>query len=350
MNNPYFIISSSCKLVIGYSRSVIIDYSRGDIYFIDNQYAELIGEIDRKKLADIKADIEDAESLAYFQEFLSFMTENELAFLVEDINRFPKISDEVDEDFIVLQDVIIEIDENFYNEENFINLCKDLNYLRCKDFQIRLLSDFNVAFLTKVLEIINTTNCNYLEIHCTYNKETQNEILHQFIEEHVLVSRVFIYSAPAISKYKVINEIKRYYTVSLGEAWYIDYPFDNGNCCGIINYENLNFTSPYKHNKLKSKNGCLDKKITIDRLGNIKNCPSMNNEFGNIKNISVKEVIKDKSFTKFWDIHKDQIETCKICEFRYNCTDCRAFIDNPGDIYSKPAKCSYNPITCEWAE
>lgn len=88
----------------------------------------------------------------------------------------------------------------------------------------------------------------------------------------------------------------------------------------------------------------------IDRYGNIKNCPSIKNEYGNIKSDSIKEVIKNDLFTKYWNINKDQITTCKVCEFRYNCTDCRAFIEDSNDIYSKPSKCSYNPITCTWED
>jgi hypothetical protein len=47
---------------------------------------------------------------------------------------------------------------------------------------------------------------------------------------------------------------------------------------------------------------------------------------------------------------KDQIEVCKDCEFRYICTGCRAYLEDPEDIHSKPLKCGYNPYTCEWEE
>ena len=40
----------------------------------------------------------------------------------------------------------------------------------------------------------------------------------------------------------------------------------------------------------------------------------------------------------------------KDCEFRYICTDCRAYVEDPEDILSKPLKCGYNPYTGEWSE
>ena len=38
----------------------------------------------------------------------------------------------------------------------------------------------------------------------------------------------------------------------------------------------------------------------------------------------------------------------KDCKFRYICTDCRAYLANPNDMYSKPLKCNYNPYSATW--
>jgi len=53
---------------------------------------------------------------------------------------------------------------------------------------------------------------------------------------------------------------------------------------------------------------------------------------------------------KYWNITKDQIDICKDCEFRHICTDCRAYIEDPKNIYSKPLKCGYNPYTNDWSD
>jgi len=39
-----------------------------------------------------------------------------------------------------------------------------------------------------------------------------------------------------------------------------------------------------------------------------------------------------------------------VCEFRYICTDCRAFLVDPRDSRSKPLKCGYNPESGLWKE
>lgn len=80
----------------------------------------------------------------------------------------------------------------------------------------------------------------------------------------------------------------------------------------------------------------------------------MPESFGNIHNTSLENVIKNPEFKKYWNITKDHIETCKDCEFRYICTDCRAFTDKThnkdGLDTSKPLKCGYDPYTNKWED
>jgi len=70
--------------------------------------------------------------------------------------------------------------------------------------------------------------------------------------------------------------------------------------------------------------------------------------YGNIEKLSLKEVSLREDFQKIWSINKDQIEICRDCEFRHICTDCRAFLKDSNNTYSKPLKCSYNPYTSKW--
>ena len=93
-------------------------------------------------------------------------------------------------------------------------------------------------------------------------------------------------------------------------------------------------------------NSCLNRKIAVDEHGNIGNCPSMEKKFGSVKENSLLTVAKRNDFKKVWKLNKDAIEICKDCEFRYICSDCRAYTEN--GITSKPAKCSYDPYTGIW--
>ena len=76
----------------------------------------------------------------------------------------------------------------------------------------------------------------------------------------------------------------------------------------------------------------------------------MKENYGNIKDTTLREALGKPGFKKYWEIGKDRIIKCKDCEFRHVCTDCRAYLDDPGNIYSAPLKCGYDPSTCEWEE
>lgn len=76
----------------------------------------------------------------------------------------------------------------------------------------------------------------------------------------------------------------------------------------------------------------------------------MLNSYGNISDKLLEETINDFELNSIWQINKDKIKTCKDCEFRYICTDCRAYLEDPANIFSKPLKCGYNPYTLEWSE
>ena len=113
--------------------------------------------------------------------------------------------------------------------------------------------------------------------------------------------------------------------------------------CELNFVNNLPFFTEAQHH-----NTCLNRKICIDENGDIRNCPAMKKSYGNIRDTTLKEAIEKPGFKDCWTICKDQIDVCKDCEFRYMCTDCRAFIKDPENLYSQPAKCTYNPYICLW--
>lgn len=126
------------------------------------------------------------------------------------------------------------------------------------------------------------------------------------------------------------------------------------NSCGKVSVENFN-TNMTKILEAINYNSCLYKKIGVDLNGNIKNCPAMPNSFGNIHEMTLEQVLENSNFKEYWRITKDEIATCKDCEFRNVCTDCRAYTEqsifnNEGIDLSKPLKCGYDPYSNEWTD
>lgn len=94
-------------------------------------------------------------------------------------------------------------------------------------------------------------------------------------------------------------------------------------------------------------NNCLNKKLCINEKGEIKNCIGSSKCFGDIYNFDPKKLCLDEEFTSKWNITKDDIKGCNICEYRYMCPDCRVFRKDE-DLFSKPKRCMYNPYEATW--
>ena len=78
------------------------------------------------------------------------------------------------------------------------------------------------------------------------------------------------------------------------------------NCCGVVSpwYFTANTVTFIE---AKNYNSCLNRKISIDQHGNIKNCPSMKFSYGNIKTDKLSDIVNKKEFTMLWNISKDKI-------------------------------------------
>lgn len=346
--DDFIVFSSSCTLTKGKNRTLIVDYLRNELYFITNDYNELLEKIDRKNINEI-LNLLDKDSINSFFEFVDFLVDNEIVFFTKNLSQFPKRKIE-NEKYEQIKDAIIEIDVEDFNEDLFRKNILELNLLRCNDLQLRILSNIDFVQLKNILNIVNCTSINYTELHLTYSKEINQKKIFSLIEKYAILSHIYIYSSPKNDIIEFNIKKENYYQLLLGNIYYIKDDFNGGDCCGNISLNTLAFENIETHNLLKKTNGCLFKKISIDKKGFIRNCPSIDKEFGNSKSINLIDVINTDEFNKLGLINKDEIEICKECEFRYNCTDCRAFLSNPNNILSKPLKCGYNLDTFEWED
>ena len=112
-----------------------------------------------------------------------------------------------------------------------------------------------------------------------------------------------------------------------------------------------NFVVNMEHfSEAQDHNTCLNRKISIDAHGTIRNCPAFSISYGNVRSVRLAEAVGLKTFQDPWKIRKDDIKICRSCEFRYICTDCRAFLSDSSDVLSKPATCSYDPSSAAWSD
>lgn len=101
-----------------------------------------------------------------------------------------------------------------------------------------------------------------------------------------------------------------------------------------------------------SQNSCWHGKIAITDNGDVIPCVFERDIiYGNLKQQTLDEIIKSNTVGKYWGMNFEYIESCKDCEFRYACKDCRPLGKSVnGNLYQKNPRCCYNPYSGEWEE
>lgn len=335
----YFILYASCVPVKGYKRSIICDLQKKSYSYIPNELYEILIHKARYQIERIKK-MYDFECSTTIDEYFDFLIKEQYGFFsdrlipnLENINLSFYSSEKI-------TNAIIDI--NSESEHPYTIIAEQLNLLRCKFLQLRFFDEVESNYLDEVLNVFRKSTLRSIYIVIPDAEYISNEFITTLIEKHLRVMGIIIYSCP---KKQIILDDKN---GAMTKVFTVPYSITSSNCCGEVSPSqfsiNLSAFSESHH-----FNSCLHKKISIDVDGNIKNCPSLKITYGNIKENLLIEVVEIAEFNKLWGITKDKVNICRECEFRYICTDCRAFLQNPEDGLSKPLKCGYDPYTAQWS-
>ncbi|MEZ5040972.1 MAG: grasp-with-spasm system SPASM domain peptide maturase [Saprospiraceae bacterium] len=232
-------------------------------------------------------------------------------------------------------DIAIPFSINLYRK-----LALELEELGCKYLQIRSYNEISITFIEEVVASFSNSRVEGIELLIKKSKSIELHSLEDIGKKHVRIRSIILHST---------EESKQLFSSPKFNIFSSVNGISDSRHCGLVSHQYFSinrkmFTESQNHNT------CLNRKISIDIDGNIKNCPSMSQSFGNIKDTTLKDALEHPEFKKYWNITKDQTSVCRDCEFRYICTDCRAYLEDPEDEYSKPLKCGYNPYSGEWTE
>ncbi|RXM38132.1 grasp-with-spasm system SPASM domain peptide maturase [Chryseobacterium sp. CH21] len=337
----YFNLFSNILATKGSTRILISDLQRNTSELYPLELYEIIVELKSHSIEDMMRNY-DAESQEIIQEYLNLLLEKEYGFISKnDWDRnFPPLSYEYYEPSTITH-IFIELEEI-----SVLNTIKSsIENLGIKHLVIYYLKALTAQELIEIDETFKTSVLSGIEIFSPFHRDVDLSFIQVIQQNTVRIYSLIFYNCPQ-SPFKAKNEF-RFSLRFLKDELQL-------SACGKVELKYFN-TNISKVLEAINHNSCLYKKIGIDKNGTIKNCPLMAESFGNIHISNLEEAIHQPGFKKYWDLTKDYIETCKDCEFRYVCTDCRAYTEgnekNKADLdISKPLKCGYNPYTGEWKD
>ncbi|QXU43164.1 grasp-with-spasm system SPASM domain peptide maturase [Pedobacter sp. D749] len=337
MDGKYLILYSTCTVVKGFLRSAIYDLEKQEFHYIPNGFGELITVFKTKCYDEVLMDFSKDEK-AIILEYKDFIISNDLGFFTEHPELFPDLELSYEPTTYITNAIL---DRNQFSNYNLFNVITELDALSCQDLQLRFYSIIDIEELEDILKHIHLTEMKSVEVYLKYNSEKTKDLT-KLINRWPKIKLLLVHSSPS-NKVVHINK-NNFYTSNQGNFMYTSENIESEQHCGMIlkSYFSIGIET-YSESLLF--NSCLNKKISLDVLGNIKNCPTLQASYGKAGETPLIEVLNNDEFLSYSQIKKDQISICQDCEHRHICTDCRAFVS---DIFAKPAKCSYDPYTAKW--
>jgi SPASM domain peptide maturase of grasp-with-spasm system len=335
MESAVFRLYACCILVRGARRSTICDLQRQTYHLVPNGLYDILTRFHGCSLDEIKRCFDSSEHET-IEEYFEFLGRNELGFWCDEPACFPVMDLGWEAPERITNAII---DTGPESSHDYGAILDQLNDLGCRALLMRWFCFASFDRLDSILTLAWAGRLRSIDLIMPYGEEWSDSGIEKLCRAHRRITSIWLHSAPQVRSASVLSG-----TVPL--MWRTQVVTSEMHCGEVRpEYFVININSFAESQKL---NSCLNRKIGVDRYGEVRNCPAMGQSFGNVKDTSLQSVVLRKDFTNIWEINKDQIEICKDCEFRYICTDCRALIRDQSDRYSKPSKCTYDPYSAEW--
>ena len=336
MRPPTFRLYACCIPVRGARRSTICDLQRQVCHLIPNDLYAILTRHRHCSLEEIKRSFDGSES-EVIDEYFEFLLKNELGFWCDDPACFPDIDLDWDSPERITNSII---DADAESNHDYDVIFDQLNDLGCRALLLRWFSFISIDKVNNILGFAQAGRLRSIELVVPHGEGWDDAAIETLCRSHRRITSVWLHSAPHSRSLGIISN-----TVPL--IWRTQAVTSEIHC-GEVHpaYFVINI---HAFTEAQKFNSCLNRKVSVDKRGEIRNCPAMEQSFGNIKNMSLQSAVVKGGFRDLWEVNKDQIEICKDCEFRYVCIDCRALISDPSNRYSKPSKCTYDPYTATWS-
>ena len=338
-HDPIYRLHSQCRIADGPVRSVLVDLDRRMYETIPNGMFDLLRmlEVDYPmKWSCISASFAEEEQ-SVLDQYREWLLARDYIYEVLDgtqsnWSELPVRHEQPNS----LQDGIIDLSKD--GDYPLLPVIRQFELTGCKRVQIRDFDGHRLGELRTTLAAMHRSIvCN---VHLFLRASTDSILLAAEFAAHAHITIIVYHGCDQ-------EELKAITALALPRVHGFAKCIADEGCCGRI----VPDTFTINHQFMSASglaNTCLDRKLSIDRFGNVKNCPSLNRSWGHASNLDILAVLEDKEFRSVWSISKAQISICQVCEFRDICSDCRAYVSVPSDLYSKPAKCAYDPYTAKW--
>lgn len=343
----HVLLFADCVPVKGHTASAIYDLTRGKISTFPSEYFPLF-ELFRTQRLGALLDTFAENERANLHDFVGFLFGNEYATFVDDLAPFLEIPSTWDAPCSI-QNAIVDVNTQHHDYRRIIS---DLDVLGCEHLQVRSYSPlFAISDVVELARLCQGTSIQALQAIILHDPMSSDDDYVSAVTSNRILASLVVHSANQNRRIRIDHGAQGTSADLVAvEIEMTTKKLESALDCGSISKKELLRPSTSTFNELRHFNGCLNRKISVDENGQVRNCPAMGKSFGDHRSVVLSDIVAAPSFQRAWRARKDEIKVCQDCQYRYACTDCRAFLEDPGTDDSKPLKCGYDPYADSWTD
>jgi len=329
--SEHFKLFADCIPVKGKKRSIIYDLSRTTYKYIPNDLYYILTFYEGKTIEQVKQ-LYDKKNSPVIDEYFQFLTDYEYIFFCDkdELGHFPKLLKQWDYPGIISNSII----ELPIKVSEIIPMLKILENLGCRYLQFRSFEELKVEYLNQILDSIKFSNFEYVELILKKGGNNSTEYMELFTN-HQRLRSIYLHSSDENKIEKNPNN-GRQIIISTIESKKSHVDFQTNNKYYFNVDKSLFFESQFY-------NSYYNKKICITKELQIKNCLSLDKEFGLANNEeTLLKIVNSTEFKELWEVKKSKIIDCRKCEYRFMCVDNTPLIKKK-NYWQLKNSCFYKP-------
>lgn len=312
--SDFYVLYSHNIPVRGSDKSVVYNLHKGKLVFIPNSMLDILELLREKCVRDVYSQIKLAGDKKRFSEYLEFLKKYQLGMFTQHPEEFPPMEKKWRSPSEVMT-AIIEFDSlSSYDVEDAIRQLDDLS---CHFLELRV-GKRTLDSLNNIFFSFYNSGLKSINLILEYQSGVES-YLSDIFEKHEKLECILVYGAPpellkdSTDKIQFIELNPDEKKVQLEDD---RYPINTKYFMEAQEYH------PY-----------FNKKVVIDQNGNLKNDLFFSKVFGNINDMSIKEVLSTTDIKDLWMASPDKVVDYRDDILRY----CRIYTDNLkkiGNLYT----------------
>jgi SPASM domain peptide maturase of grasp-with-spasm system len=296
--STYFKLFAHNIPVKGKDKGAIYDLQKQQIIPIPNIMCDILTELNEDSVENItKKYAPDSPELIH--NYLNIIKQKDLGCEVFSLAEFPNLS----YDWMSSSPINVAVVEHTFEHYNLHKILFQLDELLCKHLEFRLtLPTANEYVLEKMLDFVEGNIFKSMTLLLDYQSVDMQKMESAF-EKCKKIDLIVVHDSPFTIKSEQHPRNILFTELSLEEM--------KAQTQGkyIVNRSYFMESQHY--------NPYYNRKVCIDRFGNIKNSLTQDYDFGNVNQQSLKDVVMSENFQTLWHAKPDRVMELKDSALRY---------------------------------